>query len=542
MVAAGCGYAAITLLLFGNLLPVIGTHVYVDQGDPVLNTSVLLWNAKTLPLTGAWWDFPSFAPLSGVTAWTEHLLLAYPLTSPIIWITGNAVLAYNALLLTCFPLNGICAFLLVREVTRSSIGAFVGGLAFAFAPYHAVQLAHVQTLMAFGMPLALYGLHRYLRIRRLSALAWFALGWFSVSLANAYMLVFFPILVMLWCLWFLRQESWRAWAWIGGTAIITLIPAVPLLWGYHVRQNAYGFLRPYAEQLSQSASATDLTAISHRAVLWSGFASDSFRESAIFPGLCISTLAALAVLARRRAEPARFYFGAAVAMWLVALGPEPTWSGAQSVVYGPYWLLLQVLPIANRIRVPARAWLPAALCLAVCAGMGASWLAWRTRRAWVVWPLALAIVGEGWFYDQTYELPVPVQSGLIPVGATVLDLPLLQGFQNASAQYLAVVGNYRVVNGYSGYTAPHSAALREALAAHHAPAVDAFRRRGDLYVLVRPEVDAPFEEWLRSQQPIELVATSGLTRVYRLARLGPGPATPVLAPLPTHAEPVFTLD
>ncbi len=554
VVAAACCYTAITLLLFHNLLPVLSTSVYVDQGDPVLNTAVLLWNAKTLPLTDAWWNFPSFAPLSGVTSWTEHLLGAYPLTSPIIWITGNAVLAYNTLLLACFALNGTCTFLLLREVTRSSSGAFVGGLAFAFAPYMAVQVAHVQTLMAFGMPLALCGLHGYLRTQRPRALAAFVLGWLSVSLSNAYMLVFFPILVMLWCLWFLRRASWRAWAWIGGTSLATLLPALPLLWGYHVRQTAYGFSRPYAELLSQSPSVVDLTAISHRTVLWSNLSSSSFRETAIFPGLCIFVLAILAVLVRRRDESSRpagapsrrqavaFYSAAAVSMWLLALGPEPTWSGGQSIAYGPYWLLVHLLPLAQRIRVPARAWLPAALCLAVCAGIGASWLASRTRRGWVAVALALAIVGEGWFYDQTYELPAPIEDGLIPSGATVLDLPLLQGFQNASAQYLAVLGNYQVVNGYSGYIAPHSVGLREAIAAHRPEALNVFRRRGDLHVLVRAAVDVPFEDWLKSQEQIQLVAVSGSTRVYRLPRLGPGPATPSSLPLPTQGGPVFTID
>src|SRR5215831_13739285 len=85
-------YALATALLFHNLLPVAATDVYADLGDPLLNTSILAWNATTIPLTRDWWNFPSFAPLSGVTSWTEHLLGAYPLTSPLIWATGNPIL------------------------------------------------------------------------------------------------------------------------------------------------------------------------------------------------------------------------------------------------------------------------------------------------------------------------------------------------------------------------------------------------------------------------------------------------------------------
>src|SRR4029434_1562314 len=104
------------------------THLFGDLGDPLLNTSILAWNAKHLPLTTDWWNFPAFALLSAVTAFTKHLLGAYPLTSQIIWISGNPVLAYNALQLLTLPLNGLAAFTLARQLTGSSPGEFLRGL------------------------------------------------------------------------------------------------------------------------------------------------------------------------------------------------------------------------------------------------------------------------------------------------------------------------------------------------------------------------------------------------------------------------------
>jgi hypothetical protein len=62
---------------------------------------------------------------AGVTAWTEHLLGAYPLTTPIVWITGNPVLAYGVLLVGCFVLNGLTMFAARAELTQSDAGAFV---------------------------------------------------------------------------------------------------------------------------------------------------------------------------------------------------------------------------------------------------------------------------------------------------------------------------------------------------------------------------------------------------------------------------------
>ena len=93
LAAAALCYAVVTAALFRNLLPVAASDLYSDLGDPLLNTGTIAWNATHVPLSREWWNFPSFAPLSGVTAFTEHLLGAYPITSPVFWMTGNAVLA-----------------------------------------------------------------------------------------------------------------------------------------------------------------------------------------------------------------------------------------------------------------------------------------------------------------------------------------------------------------------------------------------------------------------------------------------------------------
>jgi len=502
---AGLVYLAVALVLFHNLLPVLTTHIFGDPGDPFLNAAILAWNAKHLPLTSEWWNFPAFAPHTGITAFTEHLLGAYPLTTPIIWITDNPVLAYNVLELACITLNGVAAYALVRELTMPGpkgpglhYGAFVGGLAFAFPPFLGEQPTHIQMLMAFGMPVALVGLHRYLADGARRHLVVFGIGWLEVLLSNAYLLVFFPIFLALWAVWFFRRVDLPRWRAIALTTVVVALPVVPLLIGYHTRQSAYGLTRGLDEIVSYSATWSSLAGISHRTALWSGWLPNTFAEASLFPGFAIAALAiAGAVTGRRRVV--LFYLVAASVMWLLALGPA----------HGPYALLVK-LPGARSIRVPARAWLLATLGLAVCAGFGAAWLASRGRLRWLLVPLAVMIVAESWFTGPLVAAPVPVQLYL-PDNSIVLDLPITTDYRNADAQYRAVMGNYRVVNGYSGYSPPDYVPLVTAINEHQATALAPLRQRADLYVIVRGN-----DPWIEMQPGVEGVTRFADWKVYRL--------------------------
>jgi hypothetical protein len=543
MLLAAISYLLITALLFHTLLPVITTHLSGDLGDPLLNTSILAWNAKHLPLTADWWNFPAFAPLSGVTAFTEHLLSVYPLTSPIIWETGNPVLAYNILLLACFPLNGLATYALVRELTGSAPGALVGGFAFAFAPFISNHVAHVQMLTAFGMPFALFALHRYMNHGRTRDLVWFGVAWLEVLLSNAYFLVFFPILVALWMAWFFRRAAMRRWLALMATAAAATLPLVPLLVGYQTRHAAYGFSRGYGEVLAFSAQVHSLAGVSYLSVLWKRWL-PTYGEASLFPGFTITALAIIGFASvvltseqRTWRRPVLFYLAGTFMMWAFTLGPLVRWSDVRVPPrYGPYWLLLH-LPGALSVRVPPRAWLPGALCLAVCAGFGAAALVSRTRARWLVPSLIVLIVAEGWFVADTPTVPTPpVLNTGVPRGAVVLDVPMSADYGDARAQYLAVLGEYRVVNGYSGYAPPHHEPLHQALLRHTPQVFQPFRERADLYVIVRPEVEQDFVDWLETQHGIGRLPDVGDWRVYRLPREGSGPLPPSVLPLPRPGQ------
>ncbi len=621
--SAALVYAAVTALFFRNLLPDLATHLYSDLGDTLLNASILSWNARQLPLTDAWWNFPGYTPLQGVTSFTEHLLLTYPIASPIIWATGNPILAYNVLFLLAPVLNGVAMYALVRELTQSRVASLMAGLAFAFAPYQAVQLSHIQQMTSFGMPIALLGLHRYLgraapdsaqanppgpgtgqeRSRReRHALALFGVGWFVTALSNAYTLMFFPVLVALWCTWFVRPREWRRLVPVAITAVVVVLPLAPLLWGYHVRHAAYGLVRGFTEIRSFSADIVGLGGMYFRSMAWRGILPHDFEEGALFPGFTIAALAGFAVYASRadlarcgadlhgprrrwsrrllvtsavltlivlarvwtgpwgwhfgriplppfqpmrlftvafvtclaglvatatarrawqRRDPVMFYAIAVVVLGLLALGPEPAWEQPwRALWFGPYRLLME-LPGFDSVRVPARTWLLAVLCLAVLAGCGVATMLQRyvRHRRILVAAIAMAIVCEGWTYDQTYLVPRPMRPGVIPQGAVVLDLPMEEGYWNAVPQYRGVVGHYRTINGYSGYEPAHFTPLRRALADMVPGALDSYRRGSDLYVIIRPGQTADVTRWLTSQDGTEHLFDVDQVRIYRMGRL-----------------------
>src|SRR2546430_5133462 len=98
--------------------------------------------------------------------------------------------------------------------------------------------------------------------------------------------------------------------------------------------------------------------------------------------------------------------------------------------------------------------------------------------------------GESWFTGPLVEAPVPVPL-YPPDNSVVLDLPITADFRNADAQYRAVMGNYRVVNGYSGYSSPDYLELVTAVNEQRSPVFTPFRRRADLYVIARGHLGDP---------------------------------------------------
>ena len=251
---ASAAYLVLTTALTWPLLLRLGSVVPNDLGDPLLNTWLLAWNARAMPLTERWWDAPQFFPAHGVMAFSEHLLGLTIITTPLIWITGNALVGYNVAFFLSFPLCALSAYLLAYTIARRHDAAFVTGLAFAFAPYRMAQFAHIQVMSPYWMPVALAALHRYLDSRRVRWLVLFAAAWTMQALTCGYYLFYLSVLIGLWVLWFVvGRVSWigllrvvAAWA-VGAVAL------APVVYGYWTIQHAQGLRRDLTENIFHSS-------------------------------------------------------------------------------------------------------------------------------------------------------------------------------------------------------------------------------------------------------------------------------------------------
>src|SRR5262245_45764438 len=247
-------YLLLSAIATWPLLRDMRTLIASDAADPVLNASILLWNATTTPLSAAWWNPPHYYPSHGVVAFTENLIGISPIASPTYWFTRNPVLAYNLSVFLTWPLSAFAAYLLVRLLTGREDAAFLGGLSFGFSPYRAVAMPHIQTLATFGVALFLLGMHGYLERRRWPWLVLFGLGWLQQSLANGYYVLYGGLLVGFWVLYFCtRPETFKPGLVLIGAWAFFSLPLIPVLLGYRAIHELYGLHRAYTEILYFSA-------------------------------------------------------------------------------------------------------------------------------------------------------------------------------------------------------------------------------------------------------------------------------------------------
>ena len=238
------GFSALAIFWTWPVAANLNSRIAHDAGDPVLNIWILWWNAQATPLTDGWWNAPMMWPVPGSMALSEHLLGLSIVATPLQLLGAGPITAYNVCLLLTYALSGFFAYLLGKRLTGSTFAGICAGIAFGFSPYRASQLAHIQVLSSQWMPLALLGLHAYLDTGARRWLVVFGLAWLLQALSNGYFLLFFPVLIGAWLLWFVdwRRAPRRGLEIVAAGAIASL-PLLPVLLKYHEVHEQMGLSR-----------------------------------------------------------------------------------------------------------------------------------------------------------------------------------------------------------------------------------------------------------------------------------------------------------
>ncbi len=386
------GFAALAVVCTWPLAAQIGTALPGDLGDPLFSAWVLGWVSDRLRdgLRG-FWDAPIFFPARGTLALSEHYFGVALLVAPVYWLSGNAVATYNAGVLVAYTLAGAGMYLLARSLTGSRPAAAVAGVVFAFAPYRADHLSHLQVLSSGWMPISLWGLHRFLSVGSVGALAAFAGAFAMQALSNGYFLYFLGFAAALVVLFHLDavRARWRVVVpQLAAAAAAILLVLSPFVWAYVRSRAETGFARTYSDLINFSADAASYL-VPAGIVRSYGWLPDRWLqgpqipERQLFPGLVALTLAGLALWKNgsTKRKTVRLYAAIALLGFVLSLGPEPSFWGSRLGQVGPYLAFARVVPGMNGLRAPARSSILVFLSLSVLAAIGAARLFERLESA-----------------------------------------------------------------------------------------------------------------------------------------------------------------
>jgi hypothetical protein len=287
---AGACYLLLAILQTFPLILRLSRVVPHDPGDPLMSTAILWWNAHVLPFTERWWDGFAFYPAKGSLAFSDPRVGEAILASPLQWLGASPAAAYNLTLLATYPLSALAAHWLAFVLTRRHDAAAIAGVAFGFCPFRGAHLAHLELLAAYGMPVALGTLHRYLETRERRWLGLFAVALVVQGLSSSYYLIFFGVLLAVWLAWFIRLHDGRALVEIVVAGAVAAIALLPLALGYTRIHAFHGFERSSTEIALFSADATGLIAADPSLLLWGWTSRFGQLESFIFPGVVLPGL------------------------------------------------------------------------------------------------------------------------------------------------------------------------------------------------------------------------------------------------------------
>src|SRR5262245_56200394 len=133
-------------------------------GDALESVYIVAWNVHQAFRSPAHlFDANVLHPNPHSLAFTDHRLLPTLLVAPVVWATGNAVLAYNVGILLACLLAAYSARRLAALLGAVPVAAWAAGALYAFHTYQVHEASRLNVIFHGFVPLALAELVAYLR-------------------------------------------------------------------------------------------------------------------------------------------------------------------------------------------------------------------------------------------------------------------------------------------------------------------------------------------------------------------------------------------
>jgi len=434
------------------------------------------WDAHafaTNPL--AIFDANIYFPYANTLAYSVNMIGSAFIAAPIIWLTGDLVLALNLVLLASCMLCGLGAYVLGRRIGLGTAGAVIAGLVFAFSPTRFFRLSQLHLNAEQWLPFAPAWLHAYLdagRARDLRvALAFFPLqsrtsGHGAVMLGVAMVALTIDRLAGDAPLALLRRVRD-----VGVAGVVLLVPAVLVLLPYRRAKAEIGLDRSLERWGVTPESFLASPSVVHQYLL--SLVTDRDLTAAasafLFPGYLALVVAAIALWPTPErpgaGQPARRD------VWFYALLTLLSLSFFAGVPLD-VWSWVHAWPGFSFIRVPSRFMILTTLALAMLAGAGFARLtAGASGRATIVAGTAVSalLLGEYSAYPFTgvpFTMPAPAIVTWLatqPGPFVLAEVPVprashggaFERFQTAAMLH-STTHWQKTIHGYSGIQPPLS--------------------------------------------------------------------------------------
>jgi hypothetical protein len=428
------------------------------------------WVARTIVTRPfSLFDANIFYPHRNTLAYSEANLVAGVAGVPAWLLTHNAYAAHSSAVLFAFASTFVGMWLLARRLSGDSASAGVAAVLFAFCPYFYSHTAHIQLLMAGGIPLSMLAVHRLADAPTLSRGVQLGAALAVQALACAYYGVFAGLMVGYGVLFFaISRRLWRDrtfWIAVAAAAATSCALVLPFFVHYLELQRSSGFARSLDDAARYAATWQSYLASpahAHQPILLLARKLGWRIGEVLFPGVIAILLGVAGIATGLRAREERARARETIALY-GSLGILALW-GSFGPAAGLYTLLYRVVPLFTFLRAPSRFGLLIVFVLAV---FSAGALATAARRFNGSTRLLAVVVGALAILELNV-VPFPWDRAL-PVSA---NYTVLAGMPRGSvaefpfygervayplhAQYMVLSTSHwmPLVNGYSDYIPP----------------------------------------------------------------------------------------